>query len=423
MISQSSLVAFVARIEQQVLPSFIHIAKQVEQNQRRVLDAFKAEYVQEFHFAASTGYGYGDTGRDALEAVYARVFGTEGAIVRPSITSGTHAIAASLFGVLRPGDELLYITGKPYDTLEEVIGEKGDGRGSLRDYGIVYNDVPLKAGRPDWEAISRSIGAKTKCIGIQRSRGYSDRPSFTVEEIAEMVRFVKEIKGDVIVFVDNCYGEFVETEEPPHRGADLIAGSLIKNPGGGLAKSGGYIAGKRTLLEQVAARLTAPGVGVEGGAMYGYTRDYFQGFFLAPHVVGEALKGAVLTAAVLEKLGFDTSPRWHDTRTDLIQQINFGSAEALVAFCQGIQMASPIDAHVVPVPGPMPGYEDPVIMAAGTFVQGSTIELSVDGPLRPPHTGYMQGGLTYAHVKIALETALAHMAAQGQIKDVPAGTI
>lgn len=406
----------VVKAEKKVAPVFSEISRGVEYNQRRVLDAFRKANVQEFHFMESTGYGYGDSGREALETVYARVFGTEAALVRPYITSGTHAIAASLFGVLRPGDKLLYITGKPYDTLEEVIGLRGqDHIGSLQDFGITYEDIPLKNDAPDWKTIAQRIDDKTKCIGIQRSRGYSTRPSFTVQEIAEMVKFVKEIKEEVVIFVDNCYGEFVETEEPTHQGVDLMAGSLIKNPGGGLAKSGGYIVGKERLLEQVGARLTAPGVGNEGGAMYGYTRDYFQGFFLAPHVVGEALKGAILTAAVLQELNFPISPKWNEKRTDIIQQIDFKTPELLVAFCEGIQKSSPVDAYVTPVPGPMPGYEDPVIMAGGTFIQGSSIELSADGPLREPYTGFMQGGLTYAHVKIALRTALERMIATGQV--------
>lgn len=402
----------VDQMEKKVTAVFERIARRVEYHQERVLQAFREARVQEFHFAESTGYGYDDSGRDTLEAIYARLFGTEGAIVRPHITSGTHAIAACLFGVLRPGDRLLYITGKPYDTLDQVIGKEGDGTGSLADYGIIYEAVPLRNGKPDWDEIARHLDGRTKCVGIQRSCGYSRRPSFTVQEIAEMVRFVKEIKRDVVLFVDNCYGEFVEEKEPTHYGVDLLAGSLIKNPGGGLAKSGGYVVGKEALLKQVSARLTAPGVGTEGGAMYGgYTRDFFQGLFLAPHVVGEALKGAVLTAAVMEALGFPTFPKWGDKRTDIIQQIDFGDPELLVSFCQGIQMASPVDSYVVPQPGPMPGYEDPVIMAAGTFVQGASIELSADGPLRPPYTGYMQGGLTYAHVKIALCTALEQMRA------------
>lgn len=405
--------SLIDQVELRLVPIFKQIGQLVEQNQKRVLHAFQQVNVQDYHFQESTGYGYDDIGRDALEAVYAQVFHTESAIVRPHIISGTHAIAASLFGVLRPGDKLLYITGKPYDTLEEVVGIRGEKSGSLRDYNILYEAVPLQNNTLDWDGITDRIDERTTCIGIQRSRGYSTHPSFTVEQIAEMVQFVKGIKEDVIVFVDNCYGEFVETEEPTDHGVDLMAGSLIKNPGGGLAKSGGYIVGKQSLLRQVGSRLTAPGVGTEGGAMYGFTRDFFQGFFLAPHIVGEALKGAVLTAGVLEELGFRVSPRWDEKRTDLIQQIDFQSPELLIAFCQGIQKASPIDSRVLPEPGPMPGYEDPVIMAAGTFVQGASIELSADGPLRPPYTCFMQGGLTYAHVKIALSTALEKMAETG----------
>jgi cystathionine beta-lyase family protein involved in aluminum resistance len=411
--SRAALTRLVNEAEQRLQPVYLRIAERVEYNQKRVLQAFQDANVQEHHFHESTGYGYDDSGRDALEAVYARVFHTEAAIVRPHITSGTHAIAACLFGILRPGDKLLYITGKPYDTLEDVIGSHGGGNGSLADFNIGYEHVPLKHNAPDWERIASHLDDKTKCVAIQRSRGYSRRPSFTVQEIADMVQFVKGIKRDVVVFVDNCYGEFVETAEPTEHGVDIMAGSLIKNPGGGFAKSGGYIVGKESLLEQVGGRLTAPGVSTEGGAMYGYTRDYFQGFFVAPHVVGEALKGAVLAASVLEELGFRTSPKWNEDRTDVIQQIDFESPELLIAFCQGIQAASPVDSRVLPEPGPMPGYEVPVIMAAGTFVQGASIELSADGPLRPPYTGFMQGGLTYSHVKIALISALDRMMSTG----------
>lgn len=379
------------------------INQTVEHNQKRVLDAFINNRVSDSHFNSTTGYGYDDMGRDALEAVYRDVFGTEDALVRPQIVSGTHAITLALFGVLRPGDELIYITGKPYDTLEEVIGKRGDSPGSMRDYNIEYNEVDLNPdGSVDYAGISRAINEKTKVIGIQRSKGYDNRPSFTVKEIEEMVSFVKELKEDVIVFVDNCYGEFVEELEPTHVGADLMAGSLIKNPGGGIVRSGGYIVGHEDLIEQCANRLTAPGLGKESGASLNMLQELFQGFFLAPHVVGEALKGAVFTSRFLELAGFSTNPSYDSVRTDLIQSVNFDTAEQMIAFCQAIQANSPVNAYVSPYPSEMPGYEDEVIMAGGTFIQGSSIELSADGPIREPYTAYVQGGLTYSHVKLAL---------------------
>ncbi|WZY01283.1 methionine gamma-lyase family protein [Bacillus sp. FSL W7-1360] len=375
-------------------------------NQKRVLDAFRAHQVSDFHFTPSTGYGYDDVGRDTLEAIYADVFGGEAGLVRGQIVSGTHAIATALFGVLRPGDALLYITGKPYDTLEEIVGIRGNGKGSLKDYGVSYDAIALKNEAIDREAIARAICPNTKVVGIQRSRGYGDRPSFTVAEIGDMIAYVKSLKQDVIVFVDNCYGEFVETEEPCHVGADLIAGSLIKNPGGGIAKTGGYVIGRTDLVELASYRLAAPGIGAEGGASLHTLLDMYQGFFLAPHVVSQALKGAVLTAALLEKLGLRTTPCSSSVRTDLIQAVHFDTAAQMVTFCQAIQQASPVNGHVVPQPSPMPGYADDVIMAAGTFVQGASIELTADGPLRPPYTVYVQGGLTYEHVKLAVIQAI-----------------
>lgn len=408
------------RVERRIAPLLDGIDRQVDRNQWKVLKAFREEGVGEHHLASSTGYGYDDLGRAVLERVAARVFGAEAALVRPHIVSGTHAIAACLYGVLRPGDELLYITGSPYDTLRQVIGSAADGSGSLRDYGITYREVPLTPeGQVDFDAVRAAIGPNTRCIGIQRSRGYADRPSFSVAAIGEMIRWIRQHAPDAVIFVDNCYGEFVEDEEPTARGADLIAGSLIKNPGGGLAKTGGYIAGKRKWVERAAARLVAPGIRAEGGATFGHLRDYFQGFFLAPHVVGQALKGAVFAAAMLAEAGFSTTPAWDEPRTDIIQQIRFGDPELLIAFCRGIQEASPIDAHLTPEPAPMPGYADPVVMAAGTFVQGASIELSADGPLRPPYTAYLQGGLTYSHVKIGILHSLDRLLSTGKM---PANT-
>lgn len=386
----------------------------IDFNQWKVIEAFQKGKVSDYHFAGSTGYGYNDRGREVLDQVYADVFGAEAGLVRPHFVSGTHTIATALFGVLRPGDELVYITGRPYDTLHKVIGKPGDGTGSLQDYGIHYGEVALtERGKPDWEAIRARLGSRTRAVGIQRSRGYDWRPSFTVDEISEMVRFVKELYPQVIVFVDNCYGEFTERTEPTQAGADLMAGSLIKNPGGGVASTGGYIVGRTALVEQAAYRLTAPGIGGEVGAMLGTLRSMYQGLFLSPHITGQALKGSIFASAVFEELGFETHPRWPDTRTDLIQAIRFASAEHLIAFVQGIQKAAAVDAHVVPEPWDMPGYEHPVIMAAGTFIQGGSLELSADAPIREPYIAYMQGGLTYSHAKLGVFMALQNMEDKG----------
>jgi cystathionine beta-lyase family protein involved in aluminum resistance len=405
----------VNEIEARIEPVIRAIEKRVDLHQWRVLDAFRRHGVSEIHLHSSTGYGYDDLGRETYEKVFADLFGAEMALVRPNIISGTHAIAACLYGVLRPGDELVYLTGKPYDTLHKVIGSGQDGSGSLADYGIGYREIPLlPGGEVHWKAFEQALTGRTRMVGIQRSRGYADRPSFTVRRIREMVERIRALHPDLVIFVDNCYGEFVEELEPTHVGADLVAGSLIKNPGGGLAKSGGYIAGKEEWVNCAASRLVAPGIGIEGGATHGYMRDYWQGLFLAPHVVGEALKGMVFVSALLEELGFSTTPAWQEERTDIIQQVRLGSPELLIAFCQGIQSGSPVDAHILPVPAAMPGYEDPVIMAAGTFVQGASIELSADGPLRPPYIAYLQGGLTYSHVKAAIILALEHMMETGK---------
>jgi len=396
--------------------AFKAIDRIAERNQWKVIKAFQRRQVSDFHFAGSTGYGYNDRGREVLDEVYADVFGAEAALVRPHFVSGTHTIGCALFGVLRPGDELLYITGKPYDTLHKVIGKPGDGTGSLQDWGVRYDEVPLLVDEsPDWETISRKITDKTKVVGIQRSRGYDWRASFTIAQIGEMVRRVKSIKPDVLVFVDNCYGEFTELMEPTEVGVDLMAGSLIKNPGGGIAETGGYIAGTAAAVEAAAYRLTAPGIGGEVGAMLGTMRSMYQGLFLAPHLVGQAVKGSVLAAAMFEQLGFETKPRWHEPRTDLIQAVRFGQADHLIAFVQGIQQAAAVDSHVVPEPWDMPGYENQVIMAAGTFIQGGSLELSADAPIRDPYIAYMQGGLTYGHVKYGILTALERLVKQGLV--------
>ncbi|WP_017753845.1 methionine gamma-lyase family protein [Calidifontibacillus oryziterrae] len=403
----NSIEKTVKKIEEKIKLIHQEIDYKVEKNQLKVLTAFRHNQVSDFHFNPSTGYGYDDSGRDTLEKVYAEVFGGEACIVRPQIISGTHAITLSLFGVLRPGDELLYITGRPYDTLEEIVGVRGKQNGSLKDFNISYQSIPLTdEGHVDFPRVAKAIKHNTKVIGIQRSKGYATRPSFMISQIKEMIEFVKDCKQDVIVFVDNCYGEFVEELEPCDVGADLVAGSLIKNPGGGLAKTGGYIVGKADLIEQCAYRVTAPGLGREAGASLYSLHEMYQGFFLAPHIVGQALKGAVFTSALLEEYGLHTYPKWNQKRTDLIQSVQFNDREMMIAFCQAIQFASPVNAHVLPMPSYMPGYEDDVIMAAGTFIQGASIELTADGPMRPPFEAYVQGGLTYEHVKIAIITAI-----------------
>jgi len=402
------------RVERIASPYFARIDRTAEWNQAKVIEAFQKHKVSDFHLHSSTGYGYNDRGREVLDAVYADVFGAEAALVRPHFASGTHAIGTALFGVLRPGDHLLYITGTPYDTLHKVIGHEGDGTGSLRDMGISYSETPLlDDGSVNWQLVEESITPRTKVIGIQRSRGYAWRNSYTVHQIAEMVQRIHAIREDLIIFVDNCYGEFTEKLEPTEVGVDLMAGSLIKNPGGGLAHTGGYIAGTKRFVELAAYRHTVPGLGSEVGSMLGATALIYQGLFLAPHAVGQALKGSVFAAALFRELGFDTSPSLEAVRSDIIQAIRFHSAEDLIAFVQGIQQASAVDAHVVPEPWEMPGYEHPVIMAAGTFIQGGSLELSADAPIREPYIAYVQGGLTYAHAKIGILTAVDRMAQRG----------
>lgn len=404
----------IQQVEADCFEQHQRINRMVEWNQKRVLDAFKRHRIGDHHFSSTDGYGYDDLGRSGIEALYADVFGGEDALVRPQIVSGTHAITTTLFGLLRPHDQLLYITGSPYDTLEEVIGKRGHSAGSLKDYLIDYDEVPLQAdGSVDYEGIKAKITDHTKVIGIQRSKGYEDRPSFTIAEIEKMTRFVKDIKEDVIVFVDNCYGEFVEDREPLHVGVDIMAGSLIKNPGGGLVRAGGYIVGKEDLVLQVANRLTAPGLGKDAGATLNMLQEMYHGFFLAPHVVGEALKGAVFAARLLEKLGYKTSPHYLDKRTDIIQSVTFYDQEQMITFCQAIQEHSPVNSYVLPFPSEMPGYDHDVIMAAGTFIQGSSIELSADGPIKEPYIAFIQGGLTYAHVKIALVESVKKLAKKG----------
>ncbi len=385
---------------------FEAIDEVAEYNQMKVLHAMQECRVSDIHFAATTGYGYNDLGRDTLEEVYAKVFHTEDALVRPQIVSGTHALAIALSSQLRPGDELLSPVGKPYDTLEEVIGIR-ESVGSLAEYGVTYRQVDLlEDGSFDWENIKKAINEKTKMITIQRSKGYQTRPTLSVARIGELIRFVKEIKPDVLCMVDNCYGEFVETIEPTDVGADLCVGSLIKNPGGGLAPIGGYIAGRKDCIERAAARLTSPGLGKEVGASLGVISSFYQGFFLAPTVTAGALKGAIFAANVYERLGFEVVPDGRESRHDIIQAVTLGSAEGVIEFCKGIQAAAPVDSYVVPEPWAMPGYDSDVIMAAGAFVQGSSIELSADAPIKPPYAVYFQGGLTWNHAKFGILMSL-----------------
>ncbi|SIS37389.1 methionine gamma-lyase family protein [Salimicrobium flavidum] len=402
-------------VEEELAPYKKMIEDTALYNQEKVLDAFQAKRVSDRHFHSETGYGYDDEGREVLESVYAEIFGAEDALVRPQFVSGTHAISTSFFGILRPGDKLLYVTGAPYDTLEEVIApsKEGEDNGSLYNYGIAYESLPLKDGQVDVGRFEEVITSRTKMVAIQRSKGYADRPSFTIEEIGEIVREIKKVNPEAVVFVDNCYGEFVEKLEPPEVGADLIAGSLIKNPGGGIVRTGGYIAGRKSLIERCAHRLTAPGLGKGVGSSLSVLQEMYQGIFLAPHIVGEALKGAVFTARYLETEGFATSPSYDEYRTDLIQSVYFDSAEQMIAFCRQIQAASPVNSFVHPEPGPLPGYDNEVIMAAGTFIQGASLELTADGPLRPPYMAFIQGGLTFEHVKIAISRAVKAVWKQG----------
>ena len=405
-----AIVRMTQTVENEIKDVFKDIDTVKEFNQYKVIAAMQEHNVSDSHFAGTTGYGYDDRGREVLEAVYSSVFKAEDALVRHQIVAGTQAIALCLYGNLRPGDELLSVTGKPYDTLEEVIGIRGDDAGSLKEFGIEYRQLDLlEDGSINYDGIKEVMSEKTKMVLIQRSRGYSWRNSIKIREIRRTVELIKEINSNVIVMVDNCYGEFTEAEEPIEAGADLLAGSLIKNPGGGLAPSGGYIAGKKKYVQNAAYRLTTPGLGKKVGPTLGNNRLLFQGLFLAPHVVAESLKGAVFTAAVMQRLGYVTSPGPTQIRSDIIQAIKFNNPESMIAFCQGIQKGSPVDSFVTPEPWDMPGYDSPVIMAAGAFIQGSSIELSADAPLKPPYTAYMQGGLVYEHVKLGVMTALKYM--------------
>ncbi|WP_461812740.1 methionine gamma-lyase family protein [Faecalimonas sp.] len=408
--------AFGEKIEQKLKERFQKVDEVAEFNQLKVIQAMQERRVSEACFNYASGYGYNDLGRDTLEEVYASVFHTEAALVRPQITCGTHALALALSANLRPGDELLSPAGKPYDTLEEVIGIR-ESKGSLAEYGISYRQVDLLPnGTFDYEKIEKAITEKTKLVTIQRSKGYQTRPSFSVTQIGELISFVKKIKPDVICMVDNCYGEFVETIEPSDVGADMVVGSLIKNPGGGLAPIGGYIAGKNECIENCAYRLTSPGLGKEVGASLGVMQSFYQGLFLSPTVVSGALKGAIFAANIYEQLGFPVIPNGSESRHDIIQAVEFGTPEGVIAFCQGIQAAAPVDSYVTPEPWAMPGYDSDVIMAAGAFVQGSSIELSADGPIKPPYAVYFQGGLTWTHAKLGILMSLEKLVQAGLVK-------
>ncbi|ARJ51755.1 aminotransferase class I/II-fold pyridoxal phosphate-dependent enzyme [Staphylococcus lutrae] len=411
----TQLSQLIEEIETILVPYFREIEARALKNQQRVLDAFHQVKITEADLVGSTGYGYDDAGRDHLEAVYAATFKAEDALVRPQLISGTHAITVALQSMLKPGESLMYITGSPYDTLLEVIGVSGTGIESLKEYGIHYQEVELKAGHIDIEKVLHTIDETTKVVAIQRSKGYDQRPSISIDEIEKAIQSIKAQHPDVIIFVDNCYGEFVETKEPVEVGADLMAGSLIKNPGGGLAKIGGYIVGRQELVARCGYRLTAPGIGKEAGASLDALQAMYQGFFMSPHIVSQSLKGALFTSLLLERLNMRTSPRYDEPRTDLIQTVSFGNQEQMIRFCQSIQHASPINAHFNPEPSAMPGYEDAVIMAAGTFIQGASIELTADGPIRPPYEVYVQGGLTYEHVKIAVIRAVGTLIEDGLI--------
>lgn len=409
------VLAFCSGIEEELKERFAEMDEVAEYNQLKVLSAMRTNKVSDAHFSESTGYGYDDIGRDTLEEVYASVFHTESALVRPNLVSGTHALSVALSANVRPGDEILSPVGKPYDTLEGVIGIR-ECKGSLAEYGVTYAQVDLKKnGMIDFDGVKAAISDKTKLVTIQRSKGYQTRPTLSVGAIGVLISFIKNIKPDVICMVDNCYGEFVEVIEPTDVGADLCVGSLIKNPGGGLAPIGGYIVGKKEYVDNCAYRLTAPGLGKEVGASLGLNRSFFQGLFLAPTVVAGALKGAVFAANIYEKLGFPVLPNGREPRYDIIQAVTLKSREAMLAFCRGIQEAAPVDSYVVPEPWAMPGYHDEVVMAAGAFIQGASIELSADGPVTEPYAVYFQGGLTWYHAKFGIINSVQKLFEQGLV--------
>ncbi|BAF59528.1 MAG: methionine gamma-lyase family protein [Syntrophothermus sp.] len=393
-------------VEDEVREVYLSIEKKALKNHAKVLEGFRRWHISDYHLKGSTGYGYGDAGREALERVYAEIFRAEAALVRGQIVSGTHAIALCLYGILRPGDELLFIQGEPYDTLSEMIGIRGEDHGSLKEFGINYRQVGLVDRTAiDYEAVGQAISDRTRMVMLQRSRGYSLNPSLSIREMKRIINFIRDKKPDTIIFVDNCYGEFVEEEEPIEAGADLAAGSLIKNPGGGIAATGGYVVGKAQYVQMASNRWTAPGIGAGVGPTLEHNRLLFQGLFLAPHVVAEALKGAVFASRFFERLGFEVMPRYDEERHDIVQAIRLDAPERMLAFCRGIQACSPVDSHVVPEASTLPGYGEPVVMAAGTFIQGASLELSADGPIRPPYVVYLQGGLSKEYVRLAVISA------------------
>lgn len=400
----------ISKAEKKLLPIFEELEIIRDLNQEKVLNAFKDNKIGEEHFASVSGYGHDDLGREAIDKVYAQVFNCDAAIVRNQFVSGTHAIACALFGVLRHGDKLVSVAGAPYDTLEEVIGLRGNINASLKGHGVEYEEISLINNTDvDLEKLEKVIDENTTMVTIQRSRGYSLRKPIDIEIMSEIIKIVKSKNPNCVCFVDNCYGEFTESYEPTDVGADLMAGSLIKNPGGGIVEAGGYIAGRKELVELAAMRLTAPGIGSKGGAMFNQSRLILQGFFMAPSVVHDAIKGAILVSQVFHDMGYKTSPLPDEVRTDIIQAIQLDSPERLINFCKSVQSHSPVNAYLTPVPDSVPGYDDKIIMAGGTFIEGSTIELSADGPLRPPYAAYLQGGLNYSHVKIALKGILEYI--------------
>jgi len=414
-----SILALAAEAEAEVEGVFAGLDEICAYNQYKVANAFRISRISEHHFNQSTGYGYNDSGRAAVEKVYSEVFGTESALVRTQIVNGTHAISISFSGILRPGDELIYCTGTPYDTIHGSIGLTGSDMGSLKDFGISYRQIELKEGGGiDFEALKGIISPKTRMLCLQRAAGYSDRKAIAIDQIAVWADFMKTEFPDIILMVDNCYGEFTSKQEPSEVGVDLIAGSLIKNPGGGLAFSGGYVCGKADLIEKISYRLTCPGIGGECGLSFGQNRNILQGLYLAPKVVNGALKGAVLCARLFEKLGYKVNPAWDEERSDIIETLTLGSADALIKFCEGVQEAAPVDSFVRPEPCEMPGYEDEVIMAAGAFIQGSSIELSADGPLRPPYNVFFQGGLSYEYSKLGVLMAAQKLLEAGLINNL-----
>ncbi|MBP7221967.1 MAG: methionine gamma-lyase family protein [Sedimentibacter sp.] len=401
--------AYVIEVEKEIKKHFEKIEEIREYNQYKVIHAMQEHRLDYTHFYWNTGYGYDDAGREKVEKIYASVFNTEDALVRPSIASGTHALYLTLSGILQHGDEVISISGRPYDTLLTVLGEEGNEPNNLREAGVIYKEIPLYNNDIDWESAVKAVSMKTKLLMIQRSTGYSFRPALTIEKIRAAIEKIRHLYPNIYIMVDNCYGEFVDVMEPSDAGADVVVGSLIKNPGGGIALSGGYIAGKKILIDRIANRLTAPGVGKEIGLTFGTTRNTLQGLFFAPHIVSEAVKGALLFGAVYKSLGFEIIPELDDERSDIIQAIKFNNKDMVIKICEAVQAASPVDGHVSPIPWDMPGYTNQVIMASGAFVSGSSIELSADAPMRPPYIAYIQGGLFYDHVKLGVMLSLEKM--------------